>query len=59
MTQRVLTKEKGYRMNRYMVELKKKINSKKTFCIYVRALSVSQVVEMLNDDYVIVECVRS
>ena len=50
MTQRVLTKEKGYRMNRYMVELKKKINSKKTFCIYVRALSVSQVVEMLNDD---------
>ena len=59
MTQRVLTKEKGYRMNRYMVELKKKINSKKTFCIYVRALSVYQVVEMLNDDYVIVECLRS
>jgi len=46
-------------MNRYMVELKKNINSKKTFCIYVRAYSVSQVVEMLNDDYVIIECVRS
>ena len=43
-------------MNRYMVELKKEINSKKTFRIYIRAYSVSQVVEMLNHDYVIMEC---
>ena len=43
-------------MNRYMVELKKQIHSKKTFRIYIRAYSISQVVEMLNDDYVIMEC---
>ena len=44
------------RMNRYMVELKKEIHSKKTFRIYISAYSISQVVEMLNDDYVIMEC---
>ena len=43
-------------MNRYMVELKKQIHSKKTFRIYIRAYIISQIVEMLNDDYVIMEC---
>ena len=43
-------------MNRYMVELKKEIHSKKTFRIHIRAYSIAQVVEMLNDDYVIMEC---
>ena len=40
-------------MNRYMVELKKEINSKKSFRLYIRAYSIAQLVEMLNDEYVI------
>ena len=42
-------------MNRYMVELKKQIHSKKSFRIYIRAYSMAQVVEMLNDEYFITE----
>ena len=42
-------------MNRYRVELKKEINSKKSFRLYIRAYSIAQVVEMLNDEYVIIE----
>ena len=42
-------------MNRYMVELKKDLKSKKSFRLYIRAYSIAQVVEMLNDEYFITE----
>ena len=42
-------------MNRYMVELKKYLKSKKSFRIYIRAYSIAQVVEMFNDEYFITE----
>ena len=42
-------------MNRYMVELKKDLKSKKSFRLYIRAYRVAQVVEMVHDDYFITE----
>ena len=42
-------------MNRYMVELKKDLKSEKSFRLYIRAYSIAQVVEMLNDEYFITE----
>ena len=42
-------------MNRYMVELKKDLKSKKSFRLYIRAYSIAQVVDMLNDEYFITE----
>ena len=55
MTHKVLTRRKEYDMNRYMVELKKDLKSEKSFRLYIRAYSIAQVVEMLNDEYFITE----
>ena len=38
-------------MNRYKVILKKSITSKESINIYIRAYSMSQIVDMFNDEY--------
>ena len=38
-------------MNRYKVILKKSITSKESISIYIRAYSMSQIVDMFNDEY--------
>ena len=38
-------------MNRYKVILKKSVTSKESISIYIRAYSMSQIVDMFNDEY--------
>ena len=38
-------------MNRYKVILKKSVTSKESISIYIRAYSMSQIIDMFNDEY--------